>query len=418
MKFNSSLPLSHFILTFCFYLSLLRGTNMGLFYPASQSELGGLDFTFQIVLTVTLLFALLMYLFFQNNYKFLIKSLSNMFIGILSVGVVISAIFSTDTVQSIKFIVALVSVILPCVLYVSEFGSKKTLELLAVFICITAFLNLIYLIIFPQYAIMTDEHDGAWKGLFPHKNISGSALGAGAAILLSQINFNKKIQSISYLIAALICIAFVIFSKSSTAFISFFIMGVSTVFFHGLLRLKSQKDRLAVILIGISLTSLTYVFLGEALATLFFQIINKDPTLTGRTDIWAVVFEGIVQRPFIGYGPGMSPKFEFMENIRAVVGWEVGSLHNSYLDVLAEYGIPFGIIFIGITLYKLFSAILTVSTTWEIRKNLVLGISLVFSVMIIAMSESSCFFDYSIFFLYFVIGLCIISDMRKAVNTR
>jgi exopolysaccharide production protein ExoQ len=412
MKFNSSMPLSHFILISCFYLSLIRGTNMGLFYPSAQSELGGIDYTFQIIMNLLLLMGLASYFFLKNDFKFITQSLSRAVIGLIFVGITISTIFSFDMMQSTKFMLAVVSVSLPTILYVYEFGSKRLIEALAYFICIIAYLNIIYVVLFPQYAIMTEIHDGAWRGLFLHKNIAGSAFGAGLFIIVSQVDLTKKIKSLVYIVAAIICLAFVIFSKSSTALVSLSVMSLSMIFFYGLLHLKNKKDRLSILLISLSSFTLIYVFLGNYLMEVFFDVINKDPTLTGRTDIWLAVMDKILQNPITGFGPGVSSEYEFMIKIQQEVGWEVNSFHNSYLDMMVQFGIPVSILFLGLVFYRLFQAIFSSSINRQVVKNLVLSISLTFSMLIVSMSESGCLFNRSIFFIFIISGLCIISDMR------
>ncbi|MGH6992379.1 MAG: O-antigen ligase family protein, partial [Caulobacteraceae bacterium] len=73
----------------------------------------------------------------------------------------------------------------------------------------------------------------------------------------------------------------------------------------------------------------------------FYRAIGKDPTLTGRTDIWVIVGHWIAKAPWLGYGYGgfwsrTSPPAQY---IRDELGWLVPNAHNGWLDLLLQLGI-------------------------------------------------------------------------------
>ena len=61
-----------------------------------------------------------------------------------------------------------------------------------------------------------------------------------------------------------------------------------------------------------------------------FGLIGKDPTLTGRTDIWVLLIESIKERWTLGYGYGaywqeeLGPSFA----VRNALEWGVPTAHN------------------------------------------------------------------------------------------
>src|SRR5262249_38003099 len=68
--------------------------------------------------------------------------------------------------------------------------------------------------------------------------------------------------------------------------------------------------------------------------------LDKDSTLTGRTDIWTLVVDAIAERPWLGYGYGV---FWQPENPRAqliwyVLDWQFTHAHNGWLETLLQLG--------------------------------------------------------------------------------
>ena len=81
-------------------------------------------------------------------------------------------------------------------------------------------------------------------------------------------------------------------------------------------------------------------FVSQAAPGLFFKAIGKDPTLTGRTEIWTAVLDQVRQRPLGGFGFGA---FWNKESVPARIvarqtGWPAPEAHNGWLDLLAQVG--------------------------------------------------------------------------------
>jgi exopolysaccharide production protein ExoQ len=66
-----------------------------------------------------------------------------------------------------------------------------------------------------------------------------------------------------------------------------------------------------------------------------FDAIGKDSTLTGRTELWAMVTEAIADRPWLGWGyaafweTDASPSRSIWELIR----WDAPGSHNGYMEI-------------------------------------------------------------------------------------
>lgn len=422
MKFNSSLPLSHFILTFCFYLSLLRGTNMGLFYPANEFQLGEIDYTPQTIMNFVLLLGLISYFIVIKNFHFLLHSLSRAFIFLIVAGVTLSLLTSVDRIQSAKYVVAMIVVVLPSILYLKEYGVQKLMDAFVKFIIISAFLNMAYVLILPEYGIMTERHDGRWRGLFEHKNTAGPFFALSSFFILRSLNSKKTVFNLLKILALIICVAFTILSQSATAIVIFLAMSVAYPTFIGIISLKNIHQRIGLSIAFISTVILTITFFGSQIENLFFTLTGRDATLTGRTGIWEVILDLVSNRPFTGFGAGMSERPEFMERIQSGVGWEVKGTHNGYLNLLIDYGYPTTIIMIAFVL-KSWLKFFHISVANKAEITLVaLAASVGLTCLILSFTTHATLFSRSIFWVFLVFALLIINYVariyKNALNSK
>ena len=75
--------------------------------------------------------------------------------------------------------------------------------------------------------------------------------------------------------------------------------------------------------------------------THFLELIGKDPTLTGRTEIWAYIIKDIWMKPLLGWGYHV---FWLETNpaaleISEAVHWVVSTAHNGLLELLLDVGV-------------------------------------------------------------------------------
>jgi O-antigen ligase len=139
------------------------------------------------------------------------------------------------------------------------------------------------------------------------------------------------------------------------------ILGASLLF---ALRLKSVRMRLNQLEIYVAGVALLFIFLDTVfdLRGAFFQSLNRDATLTGRTDIWRLVLAANVN-PLIGSG---FYSFWLGNGSQALVdeGYQhLTQAHNGYLETYLNSGL------IGVGLLVLLLA----SAYRRIRKDLLTG---------------------------------------------
>ena len=104
-----------------------------------------------------------------------------------------------------------------------------------------------------------------------------------------------------------------------------------------------RGDKLAALIVAITL-GLPLLLLQLGLwynADLLLSVFGKDPTLTGRTDLWLATLDLIKQKPLLGWGYMATwvPTDPQIAAIWEEFGWRVPNAHSAYLDVTLQLGL-------------------------------------------------------------------------------
>jgi O-antigen ligase len=104
-------------------------------------------------------------------------------------------------------------------------------------------------------------------------------------------------------------------------------------------RLRSRESLLWLAGTGVTITGM--VLLGLLYLDPLMRFIGKDPTLTGRTEIYSAVLESIAKHPILGYGycafwHGLNPE---SINIASRIHWmSIGYAENGFLELCLGLG--------------------------------------------------------------------------------
>lgn len=209
---------------------------------------------------------------------------------------------------------------------------------------IMAGLSIAFVIFLPQYGIMShrsDELNGTWEGVFIHKNILARAM-VLEVIIASYLYYSLRIKK--YIFRIFLALVLIVFSKSGTGILAVFFIGFLFVPIK-ILKLKLNHLivlTISVIIIGVFTMSYLLNSYGEILG-----LMGKDETLTGRTQLWGMLFLFILKKPFFGYGLstfwlGNTGPSAIIESF---ITWEPQYAHNGFIDLTLDFG------FVGLTLY-------------------------------------------------------------------
>ena len=202
---------------------------------------------------------------------------------------------------------------------------------------------------FPRIGVHQYDNAGLWRGLWYEKNQMGLVMTAGAvaaAACLASQDPRRLLPAATLAVSTLLVLA----TQSKTSLLCL-VLGVGIV--AALWAMRKGGPAMAVVCIwfGVVLSALIlYVFITEPAIVL--KALGKDPSLTGRTDIWAALMRRVAEHPWTGFGYQAfwgrdSIPAEF---VRRETQWPVPSAHNGWIDLLVQLGWP-GAISVGLTVF-------------------------------------------------------------------
>lgn len=167
-----------------------------------------------------------------------------------------------------------------------------------------------------------------WTGVFPQKNDLGAAMAIGIAALVA----DGRRWTLVRLGSLAVCITLLVLSQSFTAVMT------ATVALIALFYARSSSQMRVVLMISLAGAAMVFAFTVSSLGDVFTSTTGKDLTFTGRTEIWSMVWEKIMERPVLGYGYGAFWSTQ-ADAINQFSVWKPGQSHNGYLDICLNLGV-------------------------------------------------------------------------------
>lgn len=207
--------------------------------------------------------------------------------------------------------------------------------------------SLVMVFAFPSIGVHHDVNAGLWRGLWYEKNQMGAVMVIGAtaaAACLASPDPRRLVPAIAFVLSSGLVLA----TQSKTSLLCL-MLGVGVVAGFWTLRRGGAAFAVVAVWSAVVLAALG-LWIWETHSVAVLEALGKDPSLTGRTDIWASLMRRVAERPWTGYGYGAfwgrmgeSPPADW---VRKETGWIVPSAHNGWIDVLVQLGWP-GAILVG-----------------------------------------------------------------------
>jgi len=229
-----------------------------------------------------------------------------------------------------------------------RYKPDTVLHIMGVALAIVVIASLMAALTFPEWAVMTGMHQGAWRGVLFHKNALGRISTLALIVFWTIMQRERGKKRLGWLLLIAAAGVNIISSRSATGLI----LALITIAAWCVLQIWKHLPRLLRPAIGslalaVALPA-TLVLPGYLEAILGF--FGKDLTLTGRILLWRALIPVILKRPLLGYGYGAfwqgdaGPAYQ----VWAAVGWEWPHAHNGFIDLWLEMG--FVGVFVGILL--------------------------------------------------------------------
>lgn len=282
-------------------------------------------------------------------------------------------------------------------LYIGTRYSWQTLlRAFAITWLIVAMVSFFTAVLVPSFGRMQDVHVGAWQGLYFEKNQLGGHMSRAAVFAGFLAIMDRQHRGLWTGLLAL-SVALVLLSTSKSSLLGL-LVGL------GVLALCAwMKQGVRVGLITIWMGAIVVAAAGAVFLIapeLVFQLLGRDATLTGRTDIWMILAENISQKPLLGYGYGAfwGPDSVPGNWLREALQWDAPTAHNGWLEVTIALGLT-GLALLALDfLMTVWRAMLAAIDTW----TGVFALAFCAQFFLFSLSESASLQQNSIVWLIYV----------------
>ena len=249
----------------------------------------------------------------------------------------LSALWSLDPQTTVRVAIVYLWVILGAIGIARTMDADEYMHLLVWCCFLAAIASLFLTVASPRVAFTVGDSEGNvnFNGIFAHKNVLGQVMATGALATLHDIRVTRG-RYLGKLCMLFVLVGMAYASKSTGAFMAALVFcGISG--FDSLWR-RGGAARLTGVILAVFLVPL--IIVAVIAPDTLLELIGKDPTLTGRTEIWAYVIQDIWMKPWLGWG-----YFSFWRlanpaalEISNAVHWIVPHAHNGLLESLLEIG--------------------------------------------------------------------------------
>jgi exopolysaccharide production protein ExoQ len=259
---------------------------------------------------------------------------------ILLLGVVCASVFwSIAPDQTARRAVAILFTTLAGVMLGARYRWAQLAEIVAISYAVLAVCCLLIAIAVPRIGVMSEIFPGAWRGLWSEKNVLGGIMALGFSLFVAAAVLNPR-RWIVWCGFAALALFLVLMSQSKTSLVSL-LLGSMAIGFVFIVQ-RGPAVGVASVWLAVTACGLLGAFIFFA-SDVFFNLLGKDATFTGRTEIWAGIMRQIELRPWTGYGyaavwsdtSGRGPFAWIVKD----AGFTPQHAHNSWLEQWLGMGI-------------------------------------------------------------------------------
>ncbi len=220
------------------------------------------------------------------------------------------------------------------VYFASRFTPARQLAILRATMLVVAVATVAVVLLAPSIGLdPSPGHALDWRGIFTQKNACGRIMVLATAAVL----FSERISPAQAAMLPLFGLVLAMSGSRGAWLVEAVMLLVWLAVAAG--RGSGARGR-TVLAVAAPLAAGAIAWGGYVLFPWIARLVGRDPTLTGRTAIWAQVRQFIARRPLFGYGydafwRGMhGPSFQ----VDAAVHFIVEHAHNGFLEILLELG--------------------------------------------------------------------------------
>jgi len=212
-----------------------------------------------------------------------------------------SVIWSAAPDVTLRRNVALAGTTMIGIYLAMRYSLSELLRLLAWAMGLAALLSIAFAVALPSYGIDNYSVAGDWQGIYGGgKNVLGRNMSLGALVFLLLALSVRRYRWLTWAGFG-VSIAVLLASDSVTSWTTLLIVA-GLLLPYAALRWRYTLA-LPCLLAALVVVGIAGLWLQGNVDDLLIEL-GRDPTLTGRTEIWPAVLEMIKERPWLGYGYG------------------------------------------------------------------------------------------------------------------
>lgn len=227
---------------------------------------------------------------------------------------------------------------------VASFTRRELVRIVFVALAAAVFISVLSIVLLPDRAIhgWRDEHQGAWRGMFLHKNQLGITMALTIAVSWAAIR-DAVVPRWLVVLVVVTSLVLLIMSQSAGGILTAVLLPFAVIFVERIQvrRIGARVAAFCILGFVVAVGFVPFVGVLEEILNLF----RRDLTFTGRTPLWSAAIALGEERAIAGYGY----RAFWLGHQRAVVqmsaGWTASQGHNGYLDLWLELG------FVGLALF-------------------------------------------------------------------
>lgn len=369
-------------------IAIYRSTQMWYGYPTSQTENASNDpFLMQMVLYSLVPFIALTTIALPRMAARAVLRLGPL-VGLLGIFLIGSILASANPMSSLRGFIAMMLIVLPMLYLASCFGAKASFDIVWRVMAVLLVVNFTYSILFPGIAFMSGSLNGAMRGMFVHKNAFGAYCALTFVMLLPP---DFDIRRWDRLLRLALCAVAAVGAKlslSSTAIV-LLIVGTGVVVITGFMsRIEQRTLRAIAFALALSLIIVLASGAGVALLGEVAGSFGKDVTLSGRAEIWEVLWPVALDKPWLGHGFAIFRQTSYFQQFTSTIAWGPRSTHNTYLEIALNSGFPALFTWVAIMLAAIFRGILLIDPSSPDYRPIQKALAAIVMALLVSTSEA------------------------------
>lgn len=321
-------------------------------YPAST--FGGVDtminekamgVPFQYLLWLLVLLALCLHVA-RAGFDFLAKALLP-FLPFFLVGL-FASVLGIAPFTSLRSLILWTFCALAAAVIPFELPARQSVKWLFRMATILIVLSVLLAVLVPKLGTVGyGTADSVWRGVFTNKNQLGWIATLILLVSAGMCTRKRWIWPVLMIFLSAVCVWK---SGSKGALLA----GILTLGYLGLVKVLRSKVTPALGVTTVLLALGCILIFGFFVMPELLAALGRDTTFTGRTFVWSLYFNSMLNTPFLGEGPGAYTALSELTTPMAIRLTELGAIvtpHNAFLGAFGDGGILGVFAFAGVLIY-------------------------------------------------------------------